>query len=72
VFDRAHLSDLEREFHHARKDYMDEVENTTNLLKLDGAINLAAFRQQHSNEERAFQCYQAARDAFRRAWALAA
>ena len=72
MFDPAYLSDLERAFYATRKDYMDAVENTTGLLKTDGAIDLAAFQQQHANEQRAFQCYQAARSAFLRAIGLAA
>ena len=67
MFDRAYLSDLEREFYATRKDYMEAVENTTRLLKVEGAIDLAAFQQQHTVEQRAFLRYQAARSAFLRA-----
>ena len=72
MFDRAHLSDLERAFYATRKDYIEAVENTTRLLKTDGAIDLAAFQQQHADEQRAFQRYQAARSAFLRALGAAA
>jgi hypothetical protein len=67
LFDRAYLSDLEWAFHATRKDYMEAVENTTRLLKVEGAIDLAAFQQQHAVEQRAFSRYQAARSAFLRA-----
>ena len=55
-----------------RRDYMEAVENTTRLLKIDGAIDLTAFQQQHANEQRTFQRYEAARYAFLRALAAAA
>ena len=64
MVDRAHLADLERAFYATRKDYMEAVENTTRLLKVDGAIDLAAVQQQQGHEQRAFQRYQAARSAF--------
>ena len=72
LFDRAYLSDLERVFYATRKGYMEAVENTTRLLKTAGPIDLAAFQQQHADEQRAFQRYQAARSAFLRAWGPAA
>jgi len=72
LFDRAHLTDLERAFYATRQDYMEAVENTTRILKTDGAIDLAEFQQQHADEQRAFQRYQAARSAFLRALEAAA
>ena len=67
MFDRAYLSKLERVFYATRKGYMEAVESTTRLLKTDGPIDLAAFQQQHADEQRALQRYQTARSAFLRA-----
>jgi len=72
LFDRDILSDLEREFYSTRKDYMEAVENTTRILKMDGPIDLATFQQQHASEQRAFKRYQTARSAFLRAIGAAA
>jgi hypothetical protein len=72
LFDRDNLSDLEREFYSTRKDYMEAVENTTGLLKMEGPIDLAAFQKQHATEQQAFKRYQTARSAFLRAIGAAA
>jgi len=70
--DRLYLTELERDFLAARKEYLDQVEITTRLVEKNGDWEADALQSQCDQEETAFDRYSKARSIFLQAYAEAA